>query len=115
MAIDDPGPTPLEIKRRDEVLDQMRQLVREGRAIPLDRAAGSAFSGSVGRYRYLFEGEEDLLHLSVRRADGGPMEARETQAVARFLLPGVPEALIWLRPGPAEHHFFLGHDLLFPL
>ncbi len=70
------------------------------------------FGGSVGPYRYQFEGEDDLLHLMVTRQDTEPLSPREGQTVAGFLLAGVPTALIWLRPGHYSQHFYLGHDHL---
>jgi hypothetical protein len=68
------------------------------------------FGGTVGRYRYQFEGEEDLLHLIVTRIDGGALGPEEGQAVAAFLFQGVPPALIWLKPGEVSQHFYVGHD-----
>jgi hypothetical protein len=70
------------------------------------------FSGSVGPFRYQFEGEEDLLHLIVTHREGLPVTAEEGQAVAGFVLAGVSPALIWLRPGNFSQHFYVGHDEL---
>lgn len=70
------------------------------------------YSGTFGEYRYQFEGEEDLLHLIITRRDQQPLVAEEGQAVASFVLNGVPKALIWLRPGEYSHHFYMGHDEL---
>jgi hypothetical protein len=103
--------TASEVDRQGEVLELIRQFVKEGKTIPLDREKGS-FGGFAGDYRYLFEGEDDLLHLIVERRDGQSLELEETNAVARFLLPDVPEAMVWLRPGSKAHHYYLGHDLL---
>lgn len=98
--------------QRDAVLDRLRTYVREGRVIRLDRSPESLFAGSAGEFRYLFEGEDDLLHLAIYHAEGRALDPDETLPIARFLLPGVPEAQVWLRPGPSEHHYYLGHDLL---
>jgi hypothetical protein len=70
------------------------------------------YGGTVGNYRYQFEGEEDLLHLIVSRLDGAPLAPAEGQTVAGFLLQGVPSALIWLKPGELTQHFYVGHDEL---
>lgn len=72
----------------------------------------NAFGNQVGPYRYQFEGEDDLLHLMITRLDEGPLTAEQAQEVVAFLLQGVPEALIWLRPGHLSQHFYLGHDEL---
>ena len=70
------------------------------------------FSGTLGRFRYQFEGEEDLLHLIIAGRDELPVTAEEGQQVAGFVLNGVPPALIWLRPGEYTQHFYVGHDEL---
>ena len=68
------------------------------------------FSGSVGKYRYQFEGEEDLLHLIVTTVESETLTVAEGQSVAGFVLDGVPPALIWLKPGQYSQHFYFGHD-----
>ncbi len=68
------------------------------------------FGGTIGTYRYQFEGEEDLLHLIVTRQDGSQISAEEGQSVAKFLLPTMPVGLIWIRPGEFSQHFYCGHD-----
>jgi len=70
----------------------------------------SPFSGTVGSYVYSFEGEDDLLHISVTRRDGAKLTAEEGQAVVSWLLPGMPPGLIWIRPGELSQHFYCGHD-----
>lgn len=70
------------------------------------------FGGTVGEFRYQFEGEEDLLHLIVVRKDMGEIDTAEAQSVTQFLMPKVPPALMWLRSGTRSHHFYLGHDVL---
>lgn len=70
------------------------------------------YSGTVDHYRYQFEGEEDLLHLIVTHVDGLPIRPETGQAVAGFVLEGVPTAMIWLRPGEYSQHFYFGHDEL---
>ena len=122
------SPSSEEIARRFDVMSTIIACVREDRTIklpafdptlsrPSDRFAllsvgleANEFSGNVGDFRYQFEGEEDLLHLIVTRQDSQPLSVEEGQAVAGFLLEGVPQALIWLRPGEYSQHFYLGHD-----
>jgi len=97
------------------VLERVREHIFAGTTIPYRPAKSGdepEFGGRVGEYAYLFEGEDDLLHLIVTRNDGSPMAEEETTAAARFLLPDVPEAMVWLRPGTDAHHYYLGHDLL---
>lgn len=124
------APTPEETRQRQEVLGEILEYVREDRRImlppfdasvsrPSDQSAlqsvglePNPFGGSVGAYRYQFEGEEDLLHLVVTRIDGRPLTPEEGQQVAGFLLEGVSPALIWLKPGEYTQHFYIGHDEL---
>ncbi len=70
------------------------------------------FSGTLGRYRYQFEGEEDLLHLIITAENQEKVTTQEAHKVASFVLKGVPTALIWLRPGEFSQHFYFGHDEL---
>lgn len=121
------NPGPEERARRDEVIGRICAFTTENRRIALppfdpaiDRADDrfalisvgiepNAFSGTIGLYRYQFEGEEDLLHMIVTSRTGG-ITAEEGQAVATFVLAGVPTAVVWLRPGEASQHFYVGHD-----
>ena len=121
-------PTPSEQSHRDEVYARILQFTAEGRTIKLPpfqpgASAGNAdyallaiedneFSGTVGEFRYQFEGEDDLLHVAVMRRDGKPLSVEDSQQVVAFLLPKVSPALIWLRPGTYSQHFYVGHDEL---
>jgi len=121
-------PSTEEIQRRNAVIDRVLSFVRENRTIKLpafdpnvDRpddqfallSVGiepNDFSGTVGDFRYQFEGEEDLLHLMITRQERLPLSVEESQAVAEFLYRGVAPALVWLRPGEFSQHFYVGHD-----
>jgi hypothetical protein len=70
------------------------------------------YGGTVGSYRYQFEGEDDLLHVFVVRTDGSSLTVAEGQGVLRFLLPDLPAALCWVRPGEYSQHFYFGHEEL---
>jgi hypothetical protein len=100
-----------EAAQRDRVLARIRAYTIDAKTIPLKRQSPD-FSGQAGGLRYFFEGEDDLLHLIIERADGSDLEMNESGDAARFLLPDVPEAMIWMRPGRRAHHYYLGHDLL---
>ena len=99
------------MSRRDEVLDRVREYSQKGLTIPF-KLRGGPFSGTAGDFHYCFEGEDDLLHLLVERRDGESLGLEETKLLAQFLLPQVPEAQVWFRPGERSHHYYLGHDLL---
>jgi hypothetical protein len=104
------APTLEEVTERDRILSLIRQSIARGETIPYLR--NGPYSGTAGEYRYVFEGEEDLLHLLIERRDSASLEGEETRPLARLLLEGVPEAMIWLKPGESAHHYYLGHDLL---
>lgn len=115
---------------RDEVIGRILADVRAGQTIylpdfdrevsrPSDEFAmlsvgveANGYGGTVGDFRYQFEGEEDLLHLMVVRREGGEISPAEAQGVVDFLYPGVPPALMWFKAGTMSHHFYLGHDVL---
>lgn len=121
-------PSSTDEQRRDEVLGRIREAVCNNQVIRLPRTAAlegrepllamataeDAYGGGCGDYRYLFEGEDDLLHVVVMRADGAPCSAEEAQRVIAWLLPDVPPGLIWIKPGSQTQHFYLGHDILVP-
>ncbi len=121
-------PTVEEQARRNEVMQRILEFVEVNRTIklpPFDRTLSrpsdhyalisvglenNEFSGGVGEFRYQFEGEEDLLHLIITHKEGETLTPESGQAVAAFVLKGVPTALIWLKPGQYSQHFYFGHD-----
>ena len=123
-------PTTAEQARRDEVMKRILDCIEANRTIRLpafDRTLSrpsdqfalvsvgleeNDFSGSLGEYRYQFEGEEDLLHLIVTHQKGERLTPESGQKVAGFVLNGLPTALIWLKPGQYSQHFYFGHDEL---
>jgi hypothetical protein len=113
-----------EAEQRAQVMSAIREHIRSDRQIKLpdfDRALSrpgvvgfepNPFGGTVGDYRYQFEGEEDLLHLIITRLDECPLTVEEARPIAGWLLPDLPPALMWLRPGQYSQHFYFGHDEL---
>lgn len=105
-------PSVDEIAERDRLIAELRRWIAEGKRILLSPDGRSPFSGAVREYEFSFEGEDDLLHLSVKRTDGRELSVEEAQTVADFVLNDVEKGLIWLKPGVFSHHFYLGHDEL---
>ena len=122
-------PTSDEIATRDRVIASVLEAIRRDERIklpPFDPAISvrseialqtvgiepNPYCGIVGPYRYQFEGEDDLLHVFVVRADGSELTPAQGQAVVKFLLPDLPSALVWLKPGSLSQHFYFGHDEL---
>lgn len=124
------APSPEESTRRAEILrailgaigsatmiklpafDRSLALESDVRRVALVGLEPNAYGGTLGEFRYQFEGEEDLLHLFVMRLDGEELSVQEAQRVAGWLLAGVSPGLIWLKPGKVSQHFYVGHDLL---
>jgi hypothetical protein len=122
--------SPQESANRDAVVERILECIRGDQIIKLpdfDPALSRAseqyaltsiglepnpYGGAVGEFRYQFEGEEDLLHLIVTRVDSEPLTVEEAQDVVGWVLPDLPPALIWLRPGHYSQHFYFGHDEL---
>jgi hypothetical protein len=122
--------TPEDSAQRERVREALRDAIRTDRMVKLpafDPASSrpaptyaltsvglepNPYGGFVGPYRYQFEGEEDLLHLIVTRRDDQPLSVEEARDVAAFLVPEVPPALLWLKPGEYSQHFYFGHDVL---
>ena len=123
-------PDSEEIDRRSQVIQSLLDFIKQDRRIflpPFDPSLSrpsdlfalqsvglepNEFGGTVGEFRYQFEGEEDLLHLIVTRTSSEPLSPEEGQAVAAFLLPDFPASLMWLKPGEYSQHFYFGHDEL---
>lgn len=121
-------PTPEETHRRSEVVAAILRAIEAGTTIklpPFDRSQDrpsdsyalltvgetpNAYGGTLGDYRYQFEGEDDLLHLMVTRTDHGNLSPEEGRSVAEWLFQGVPPALVWFKPGHLSQHFYVGHD-----
>jgi hypothetical protein len=108
------SPTEQDRQKRSRVLKSVISAVKAGRTIRLiiayDVDSNENYAGVVGEFEYLFEGEDDLLHLAVMRSDGAPLTPQDGQAVAKFLLEGMPPGLVWIRPGEHSQHFYMGHD-----
>ncbi|MFM9872895.1 MAG: hypothetical protein ACKVQS_05450 [Fimbriimonadaceae bacterium] len=123
-------PTPTEQSHRDKVIAQILADIKSNTTIflpdfdpnvsrPSDEFAllsvgiePNPYGGTVGHYRYQFEGEEDLLHLIIVRTDGETLTPTQAQIIVDFIYPGVPPALMWFKAGSLSHHFYLGHDVL---
>lgn len=99
------APSTAEIAQRDAVVGRVRQSLADGSRIMLP---APEYGGEIGPFRYQFESEDDLLHLSVERMDGAELSPEDGQAVVRFLLPEVTPGMVWLKPGRFSQHFYFG-------
>lgn len=103
-------PTVLENEQRARLMSALVEAISQNLVIKFDPEG--LFAGTVGPFAYVFEGEDDLLHLAVRRQDQGCLTPEEAQEVGLFLMPNLPWALAWIKPGQFSQHFYLGHDHL---
>lgn len=108
-------PTETEFQVRDSVLGAVLEAVRADVRIPMSLEPSSPYKGEIQGFRYLFEGEDDLLHLLVERVDGSEITPEQAQEVVELILPDFPSGLMWLKPGVYSQHFYFGHDELLNL
>jgi hypothetical protein len=120
--------TPEETAQRDSVRAALKEAINSAQTILMPDYRGNegpgdfalqnvglepnAYGGTAQGLRYQFEGEEDLLHLFIVRADGGSATVEEAKDLAAWLLPEVPPGMIWLNAGRRSMHFHFGHELL---
>ncbi len=91
------------------VLQAIVEDTRAGVPILLDRR--ERYGTILGDFRVQFEGEDDLLHLSITRVDGGEVSHEEAQQVADAFFHRVPKGLIQCRPAVYSVHYYIAHDL----
>ena len=104
--------TAREDEKRSAAIAAVRSAIDHGEIIHLPRSADAEnlFAGEIGAYHYLFEGEDDLLHIAITRIDKQALSPEDAQAIVSWLLPGMPTGLVWIRPGEFSQHFYCGHD-----
>ncbi|MGQ9486965.1 MAG: hypothetical protein ACUVRT_06830 [Armatimonadota bacterium] len=92
------------------ILQAIIEDTRAGIPIRLDRR--ERYGTTLGDFRIQFEGEDDLLHLSITRTDGEPVSHEEAQHIAEAFFHAVPKGLIQCRPAVYSVHYYIAHDLL---
>lgn len=103
-----------------ELTDEHPEVRRILQAIIVDTRAGipirlerrERYGTILGDFRVQFEGEDDLLHLSITRIDGGQVSHEEAQHIAEAFFRVVPKGLIQCRPAKYSVHYYIAHDLL---
>lgn len=96
-----------------EVRRVLRALIEDVRAgVPILLSRRERYSAILGDFRVQFEGEDDLLHLSVTRLDGGRVSHEEAQRIADLFFHAVPKGLVYSRPAEYSVHYYLAHDVL---
>jgi hypothetical protein len=90
------------------VLHALLADLQAGLPIRLDTA--ERYRAEVKGYIIQFEGEDDLLHCSVERADGGVIELEEAHGVVEPLFAVMPKGIVWFKPAEHSVHYYVGHD-----
>ncbi len=95
-------------ERIRRVLNALREDLRAGLPIRLD--AAERYRAEVDGYILQFEGEDDLLHCSVARTDGGQIEVAQAHRVVDPLFAVMPKGIVWFKPAERSVHYYVGHD-----
>lgn len=96
-----------------EVRRVLQALIEDARAgVPILLSRRERYGAILGDFRVQFEGEDDLLHLSITRVDGGRISHEDAQLVADLFFHPVPKGLIYSRPAEYSVHYYLAHDVL---
>lgn len=95
-----------------EVRRILQAIVEDTRAgVPILLSRRERYGATLGEYRVQFEGEDDLLHLSITRVDGGRVSHQEAQALADLFFHDVPKGLVQCHPAEYSVHYYIAHDL----
>lgn len=78
--------------------------------VPILLNQAERYGGVIGEYAVQFEGEDDLLHCSVKRTDGKPIETTEAHAAVEPFFGCCPKGLVWFHPAEFSFHYYIGHD-----
>lgn len=90
------------------ILQAILEDIEAGMPILLDRA--ERYGGVIGAYVVQFEGEDDLLHCSVKRIDGRPIGVEESHEAVDPFFGCCPKGLVWFYPADFSVHYYIGHD-----
>jgi len=95
-----------------EVRRILQAIIADTRAgVPILLSRRERYGATLGDFRVQFEGEDDLLHLSITRVDGGCVAHEEAQRIADLFFHAVPKGLIQCRPADYSVHYYVAHDL----
>lgn len=90
------------------VLTALLEDIQAGFLIRID--AGDRYRAEVDGYIIQFEGEDDLLHCSVRRADGAPIDLEAAHRIVEPFFGVMPKGIVWFKPAEFSVHYYVGHD-----
>ncbi|MCS6919665.1 MAG: hypothetical protein NZM28_07840 [Fimbriimonadales bacterium] len=90
------------------VLNALLDDIQAGQPIRLD--AAERYRAELDGYIVQFEGEDDLLHCSVTRADGGLVELEAAHGVVEPFFRPMPKGVVWFKPADYSVHYYVGHD-----
>ncbi len=90
------------------VLNALLEDIQAG--VPIRLEAAERYRAELDGYIIQFEGEDDLLHCSVTRADGGMVELDSAHQVVEPFFNVMPKGIVWFKPAEYSVHYYVGHD-----
>ncbi len=92
------------------ILQNLREDTVKNIMIRLD--GSDRYATTIGDFKVQFEGEDDLLHLEIVRADKSKIDIHEAKQIADMFFADIPPALIVVKPAEYSAHYYLPHDVL---
>ncbi|GIV11215.1 MAG: hypothetical protein KatS3mg020_0706 [Fimbriimonadales bacterium] len=90
------------------VLNALLEDIHAG--IPIRLEASERYRAELEGYLLQFEGEDDLLHCSVQRADGGGVDLETAHRLVEPFFGVMPKGIVWFKPAEHSVHYYVGHD-----
>lgn len=90
------------------VLNALLEDIQAGVPIRLDNA--ERYRVELDGYIIQFEGEDDLLHCSVVRADGDLVALDAAHKIVEPFFGVMPKGIVWFKPAEHSVHYYVGHD-----
>lgn len=90
------------------VLHALLEAIQAGVPIRLDDA--ERYRAELDGYIVQFEGEDDLLHCSVVRADGDRVDLEVAHTLVEPFFGVMPKGIVWFKPAERSVHYYVGHD-----
>ncbi|MDM7460447.1 MAG: hypothetical protein P3X24_002190 [bacterium] len=90
------------------VLNALLEDIQAG--VPIRLEAAARYRAELEGYIIQFEGEDDLLHCSVTRADGGQVALETAHQLVEPFFAVMPKGIVWFKPAEYSVHYYVGHD-----
>ncbi|MFN4033947.1 MAG: hypothetical protein ACK4ME_10110 [Fimbriimonadales bacterium] len=90
------------------VLNALLEDIQAG--VPIRLEAAARYRAELEGYIIQFEGEDDLLHCSVTRLDGGQVALETAHRLVEPFFAVMPKGIVWFKPAEYSVHYYVGHD-----